>query len=220
MAAVRKVYPSNKTNFMGMINSISCPFATITESEGWMYINLANNATVNLNVGSRTDGVYVSFTYKNDTPTDSLLRYYSAMWVVLCYSENVFYLQINDRFGSASNPTGRSSFIVYEKIETVDYVGWVYTTDTTRVGFRPITDVSLMCVSDELLYKHTNVFTYDAGVNRIDYSPHDILTQGGVLAVDDPNFVACTSVNGDQVCTFNGHNYYAVGTHTLLLMDD
>ena len=98
MAIVRKVYPSNKTNFMGMINSISCPFATITESEGWMYINLAGNATVNLNVGSKTDGVYVSFTYKNGTPTDSLLRYYPYMWAIIGYSDTVFYFQINDRF--------------------------------------------------------------------------------------------------------------------------
>ena len=215
MAKVYKTYTVTKANFINIMTNITCPFVTVSLVSDDLYVLVDSTVTINIRLQSSNLGS-ITITYDGSTTATIGSGYYSNQYIILGYDASVFYIQMNDM---GAGTKGRAFFFVYEKIGNECYFGYTGST-SMNVVFYNITTLTMQRVSDGNQYKHTNIFTYDAGIGRIDYSPHDALCQGSVLEIDDPNFVACTTVTSNQVCTFNGRNYYAVGTNTLLEMDD
>ena len=128
--------------------------------------------------------------YNGTTTAYSMINNANAADITVAASDNILYIQYNCIYGN-----GRRFAFVYEKIGEDKYWGAVGAGTTSAAGhaWYSITEIPV-----------TNT------VSGISY---------GVKEVNDPNFIACTSVNTNKVITFHLNNFYSVGANTLIPMD-
>ena len=57
-------------------------------------------------------------------------------------------------------------------------------------------------------------------MGAVNYLDYDILFAGGYADMNDTNFLACSTLTKGKVYTFDGQNYFSIGTNTLVVMDN
>lgn len=132
--------------------------------------------------------------------------------VTVCCSDTLVYIQGYD-------PQSRRFVFIYEKFDDIAIYAYYGDSNVTGVPFKPISGFTFTDVNTELPYTHGARLNYNDPLGYIDYAP-DVLFSSGYKSVDDPNFVTCTTVQQDQVITYQGRNYYSVGPNTLCLIDE
>lgn len=205
MAQVKKFNPASASALVSFINSNSPSWVTgsgetltidetITITHGWQY-----GVTVTI---SRNESqlVYTDFAYSGAT-------------CVIAYDENFFYLQCwnsgNERF-----------CVLYEKFEDMsisDARG--STAGSGTMAYQPIENFNLTDLDTSIVYNHKAVLNYDLELGHIDYTT-DMLFNGTQKVLEDFNFITCSSVIAETILTFSGENYYSLGTHTLVKIDN
>lgn len=69
-------------------------------------------------------------------------------------------------------------------------------------------------------YTHKNILNYDeTALSKIDYTS-DYIFVDGHRYIQDPTFISCTYIPYDTIITFGGKNYYAIGTNTLIEIEE
>ena len=92
-----------------------------------------------------------------------------------------------------------------------------YGTATSSVVFE---NLGVTCIQDNITYYHSPRLNYSVDFGYIDFSSSALFTSSTQKAnVTDTNLLSCTTVTAKQVITFKGHNYYSIGTNTLIPMD-
>ena len=128
--------------------------------------------------------------------------------VTVVSSDTLFYMQAFDN-------ESKGPFFIYEK--TSNFTIRAFTAG--RSSFRDIRNFTLDDLNTGYNYKHVAMLNYNTQPDHINYT-QDILFKSNVKSFFDPNFITCTPVAIDSVITFKGHNYYSVGTNTLVLMEN
>lgn len=129
--------------------------------------------------------------------------------LTIAASADMFYLQLKDRFPHYFS-------VVYENVASTNLYGYYYDA-SSRI---PITAMTLYDVNSVETYTHGNVLNYACGIGTLNYLPNDIIYSGSSKYALDSNFIACSTVTLNTMITFNGKNYYSVGTHTLIPMEN
>jgi len=96
-----------------------------------------------------------------------------------------------------------------------------YLADTGGRYFHAISDLTLIdSINNNNMYKHGSVLNYTANTNLIDYTSEILFDLSNKLSGEiDLNCIACSTVTANQVLTFGLHNYYSIGTNTLVPID-
>ena len=109
--------------------------------------------------------------------------------------------------------------VLYEKIGTQEFYGVAYQRQNSGIIFQSIENYVVKDVSTGITYNHMKQINYDTNPNNIAYT-NSVLTSANIAVKEDTNFVSCSTVASNQVVTFGGHNYYSIGTNTLIMVDN
>lgn len=201
MATVkRSSLPMSGSSWGTWFNNLNCPLIS------------ASGNVINIDdVFTLTKDNYIVTLNKGST------QIFSSSWnnpatVTVCCSDTLVYIQGYD-------PQSRRFVFIYEKLDDIIIYAYFGGGNTTGVAFKPISSVTFTDINTGLEYTHDARLNYSVELGNIDYAP-DVLFLSGVKNVEDPNFVTCSTVTADKVVTFQGQNYYAVGSNTLVLMDE
>lgn len=134
---------------------------------------------------------------------------------VVCCNDTLVYVQLND-------PQSRRFALLYEKISgKILYATAGQSGNVPSVAWFPITAFTLTDNDTALIYTHKARLNYADEMGHIDYVDEVLFDSSDYRTdIEDPNFVACSTVPTDQVITFQGKNYYSIGANTLVLIDD
>lgn len=201
-------------------DNFNCPLITTTiPSTGHLTV-MMNDDTVGFQINCENEGssgwVGAYSVLVDGTVTSRRARMRGPVYTTVCCNNNIFYVQM------CNNPSGSGVRYIYcyEFVDNKRYFGY-YGSNTGSVAFQDITTLSFTNTASNASYTHNKLLTYTvADLNAIDYLSEDQMMTGSTILFSNPNYVPCTSVAADQVLTFNGHNYYAVGTNTLVLLED
>lgn len=215
MAQVKKGYYAGQTwdenTFKAFIDSLNCPLIT-TSHEGYITTINVNNI-VNVEFGNGK----VTVVYNGQTvATYSILNSYNDLYITAAFNENFFYFQVNCDYSY-----GRRFVFLYEIIDNKNYFGYNGAEVVSGRGWFSIHEITMIETSSNLTYNHAARFNYNCQVGLIDYATPDFLFSAGYKTdTEDNNFISCSTITLDQVITFDGTNYYSIGTNTLVELDD
>lgn len=132
---------------------------------------------------------------------------YGSKTIIVVCSDDFIYIDYTDRSGCL--------YFCYEKINNENYYG--YNTNSGAL----LSDITLINMENNTQYKHGARLNYEYDVGYLEYAPDILFNELGTQRkLDDPNFIACTTVTAKQVITFNGKNYYSLSANVLVQMDD
>ncbi len=159
-------------------------------SSTWFYIQVYRNSTQ-------------LFSKPMESDSSGMLE------ITVVASDDFFCMQVKDRFP-------HYCAVVYENIANTSLYGYQYD-GSARI---PITAITLYDASNGTdTCIHGTVLNYACQTGVLNFISSDILWSGNAKFAADDNLVACTTVSIDSVITFNGANYYSLGTNTLIPMD-
>lgn len=218
MAKVKVKYfnPYNWAGIKTYIDSMNCPLVVNTEVVGdSLVITLEDMGTFTI---YRSDGwFYLKYNFINDiTRVAECWAAGSSVYpLLLCTSDNLFYFHLK---GQWSWDIPNSYVFIYDKLSDNSHlVG--STTWRNAAYFLPVESLSLTELETVSTYAVGKPLNYAKAANHIDYCSPAILMSGDVKAYNDPNFTSCSTVTVNNVYTFNGQNYFAIGTNTLIPID-
>ena len=163
---------------------------TFSFSGTWFYIQVYRNSTQLFSKPMESDGS-------------------GKMEITVVASDDFFCMQVKDRYP-------HYCAVVYENISSTSLYGYQYD-GSTRI---PITAITLYDASNGTdTCTHGVVLNYACQTGILNFISSDILWSDTAKFATDNNLIACTTVAMDCVITFNGANYYSLGTNTLIPMD-
>ena len=140
--------------------------------------------------------------------------YNFPMVVTVCCNDSFVSIQLKD-------PQSRRIVLVYEKLEGLDVYATAGGGNNSGTAFFSINSLTFTDNETALTYAHKARLNYADGLGYIDYTDEVLFDSNNHKTdIEDPNFVACSTVPADQVITFQGKNYYSIGANTLVLIDD
>lgn len=204
MPIVKQTTLNRHANASGFLNGLGCPLVTSTGS------NVIIDGHVELTFGSQQ--TYIAVDGGASTQVSRIADYQNTYGLAI-FSDTLFYWQEWD----SSN---RRGVVMYEKIEDKGYYGYVGngTNWSSYHSFYDLADIPIYGLDGENLSR-TARLNYPTELGLIDYAI-SALSSGGNRKVNDPNFLACSTVTPYTVITFEGNNYTCVGSHTLALMEE
>ena len=107
---------------------------------------------------------------------------------------------------------------LYENIGAYSYYG-SRGASSSATSTTYLRQVSIQNYETQVIYSHSVSLNYACVTGMIDYTPMSII-KNTTEALNDPNFLSCSTVVPLQVYTFNNMNYYAVDEHTLFLLNN
>lgn len=133
------------------------------------------------------------------------------MTFIIGYNDNLVFINMTD-----NDNTG--FYLVYEK--TADFTIYTHSGTSGSTGFNNIQSYTFTDINSGATYSRGAILNYAAQTGYINYAAN-ILFYGGTTtkAITDPLFISCSTITLGKVITFNGTNYFSVGTNTLLRMD-
>lgn len=201
------------SRYKAYLDTLDCPIMTSVIDNGDLFIHVDNAYNIVISFNNNRFGYQL-----NDvTRYLTMMNPYNAQTIVICYSDDIFYLQHTANYGA-----GRRFFSVYEKVDEKRYVANIGSgTGSSDVhDWYSIQDLTFECLEDGLTYKHDSRLKYEQKIDYIDYTVDNLLTQGGEITnTVDPNFVSCSNVIANSMLTFNDQNFYAVGSNILFPTD-
>lgn len=107
---------------------------------------------------------------------------------------------------------------LYENIGTYSYYG-IRGAASSSISTTYLRLMSIQEYTSQVIYSHSASLNYACVTGLIDYTPMSVI-KNNAEALNDPNFLSCSTVVPLQVYTFNNMNYYAVDEHTLFLLNN
>lgn len=201
-------------NLKAWIDSLNCPLITTSISDGTLYIHVDD--AVNLCFGLYySSGFYYAMGYqlRGNSVRTSTFNDYGGNTVVVCFSDDVFYLQIKNNYGA----NDRKSVFIYEKLDEKRYfMGTGFDIDSDTNPWYNIEGKTFLCLENDLDYTHESRLKYTQALNYIDYTYDHLLLSGEEITnIEDSNFSSCSTVELNRVISFNGQNFYTIGTNIL-----
>lgn len=210
MAQVIKTNLTNKDLAISFFNNLNNPYISAYEENNNCTINI-NDIFLIKNVLSNGIALFV-----NGTQVASISRYWSNPQIIIAYDDNFVYLFIQ---GVWSGSLQSNHFcVMYHNLNDLSLYGWNYSESSSSGA---IENFTMTDENSQDLYKYNTIFrNYDNPIGFIDYTQKLLFENDIKTAITIPGFLDCSTVTEKQVITFNGKNYYAIGTHTLVQMDD
>lgn len=189
---------------------LNCPTITITEDGDYLYILIGGIATLTLYFDGG-DYLRSSVTYLGTTTSLASCR--GVCLATVCFTDNLFYFQLDGY-------DHRRYLLLYEKIGDDKLFGF-YSPSGLSNPFISIRAVELKNYDTLQICSHGIVLPYAAtDPNSIIYADGDILVYNSVRNFTNTEFTSCSTIVHDQVLTFNGRSYYAVGANNLIMIDN
>lgn len=199
--------------YKAYLDTLDCPIMTSVIDNGDLFIHVDNAYNIVISFNNNRLG----YQLHDITHYITLFNGYNPQSIVICFSDDVFYLQQNGEYGA-----GRRLLSVYEKVDEKRYVANIGSgTDSDQFhSWYSIQDLTFECLEDGLIYKHDSRLKYTQKIDYIDYTVDNLLTAGGEITnTVDPNFVSCSNVIENSMLTFNDQNFYAIGSNILFPTD-
>lgn len=199
---IKSIIPWDATALVTLFNSLNCPLIEASSTT----VTIDDIFTIYLGYDSwpriyvTKDGTYIT----GNTVAGN-------MTFIIGYSDNLVYINMTD-----NDNTG--FYLVYEK--TTNFTIYTHSGTGGTTGFNNIQSYTFTDINSGSTYTRGAILNYAAQTGYINYATN-ILFYGGTAtkAITDPLFVSCSTITLGKVITFNGTNYFSVGTNTLLRMD-
>ena len=201
-------YPAEtiKTFFDSFSSSLFTTSITGTTWNGNILEVYVDN-TVSL-IFNYADG-YVQTKYNGSVVNYSYLNTWNALTLTVAVSDNMLYVQWQLSYSN------RTTAFLYEKIDNKKYWGAAGGgADWYSIVSIPLTETSLGAS-----YAHGQRISGTAAAGTVLFTG-DALFSGGVKSIEDPNFLACSTLTANTIITMNNKNYYTVGANTLMLVEN
>ena len=215
MAKVRKyTYGSNSWTpdaslGKAFFDSFNCPLieTTLVDSETFT-VNIDNTVLLSFNGSSAVRNITATIDgVTTEIGSGQTYQTYGSKTFIVTCSSSFIYIDFLLTY------TGKRLNVLYEKIGNLKYFG--YLNDNGNIQSFDIKNLG-----DGLNYKHGKRLNYTCELDVLDYTSDCIfLSDGQKTDVEDTNFVSCTDITAKKVITFNGENYYALGTNILAHLD-
>lgn len=217
MATVKKItygqagWTPDAAQGKAFFDSFNCPIIETALLDPEIFtVNIDN--TILLTFDGRSSARVITATIDGVTTTiganQTYQTYGSKTFIVAC-SESMFYMDLD----------GYSSYLYacYEKIEDTKLWGYLNENNSTRT----LNNITLSNLNTSAQYKHGVRLNYGTQIGYLDYTTEALFNSGDTqIEMNDPNFIACTSVTAKQVITIEGKNYYTIGPNTLVELDE
>ena len=194
--------------FLTFFESLNCPLITVDRDN--KTVDIDNNVTIAITVGSNVN-YSRNFTFTENGSSWTSGQYYPVT-IIACYSDKFVFLKI-----VSQNSTTTYTTYIYEKNGSDIYSGH-YLGSSASCDINSITTLNKYDSLDT--YKYGVMLNYSNFTGYIDHTDLRLLTSNNeITSILDENFLACSTVTFNQVITFEGKNYYCIGTHTLVPLD-
>lgn len=204
-------FGSNKDTIFSFLSNLNCPLLTCSFENNYITLNLEDKAIISF---SGDSDYFRPINYSYNGNSDNIASAHvpkTPCDIIVVYSTDFFFFEIASRAGW-SNQKGAAFF--YEKINTESYFGIVSNTNNAN-----LTDFILID-SNNLQFSRPLMLNYAREVGYIDFIDYDILISANGAIFDNKGFIACSEITNNSVITFNGKNYYSLGSHSLVQLDD
>jgi len=200
----------DESGTVGFFNSLNCSLITASLVDSYSVININNVFEIKKMASDNSIEIY-----KNGTALVSSSRGYTKPYVTVAYGTNFVFIWIC----TSNNSWYSSSYgVVYKKVGEKELYGYYSGSGlTTNIASFPLIENT---TSAE--YRINTIFKdYSPDINYLDYT-QACLFQGQTKLPDErvTDFYDCSTVTQFNVVSFNGTNYFAIGTHTLIKLDN
>ena len=217
-AKIARLLPSTSIqDYLDFFSGLNCRFisvssSTISINSGEITIEIADNA-------GYTNGRDWSITYPGAEEPTVLLQQ-GAETIVACYSDVFLFFTVE------SSDTNKIVFvyeIVTEDNATAHLYGHSY---SAKSGNPDIHGVTLTSSESEATYTHGKLLNYSCEnvypdyYGYIDYANDYLVSSSVITEVVDENTLTCSIVTANKIVTFEGTNYFALGTNTIIPIED
>lgn len=214
---LKQTITTTDLNYLKSIfDSLATPIITSTSVSGdYLYLTLDNTLTINFHRASTSLFNPITVTY-DGTTTAEIARAYvtiNGLRITFVYNNNIFYMQLQDG-------GGRRGLFFYQKLESQKFYGYKGSKNTQSVAFYDISGLEIHSVATENIYTYGNAITQAADIGHILYLNISVLFIGSSKAFVNSDFISCSTITADQILTFENKNYYSLGTHIVVPIDN
>ena len=210
---VRTTLPDEMDEWIPFMRNLNCDIITIDEEGEYPYICIGDVYRIRFNESTHHNYTRLII-YENDLDAQEVHFGISEMTVTVSYTSDFVWLTIYDP-GDTSYPQ-RACCFFFEIIGNMHLYKWFW----NYGGGMTYSFSALGTVTDKITgyqYTHKAVLGYDSPPDSISLCSQIIL-RNNIKVVTDINLVSCTTVEVGQVITVDEHQYYSIGTHTLVPM--
>ena len=199
-----RITPAKLKAFFDSLNSNI--ITSVTVDGNYVYIEIDETVTLKWN-GSASEAIKMIFNGTEST-VSNCNSFFNARGgtITVIWSDDFMVIKSKNNYDNTDKVT-----FIYEKLNESSYFGMINSLN--------MNGITMLNTDDGLNYVHQARLNYAAEVEKIDVTS-DILFQGGYKALEDEQFLACSTISEDQVITFNGKNYYSLGANILVPLDD
>lgn len=149
----------------------------------------------------------------NGGQTGRLVQPCAVGTITCAIGDNIVYVALTDGYP-------RKMLFFYTKLNDNVYYCTAGSGDN-KASFYNLSGRTLTRVSDSSTFNYGNALNYSRTLGSVDYIDSAPLYTGTtVTKLTDTDMKSCTAVTPDTMLTFNGDNYYAVGSHLIIPMTD
>lgn len=214
---IKRTITTTDLNYLkSLFDSIDTPLiSSVTVSGNYLYLTLDNTFTINFCRYNANWFDPITITYDGTTTsrvTEADVRG-NGLRLTILYNNNIFYLQTQD-------VNNRRGLFYYEKFNGQDFYGYKGSGTSQGIAFYDISGLDLHDVATENIYTYGDVITQADALGHILYLDVSILFIGSIKAFVNSEFISCSTITADQILTFENKNYYSLGTHIIVPIDN
>jgi hypothetical protein len=209
---VRTTLPDTMDEWIPFMRNLNCDIITVDEEGEYPYICIGDVYRIRFNE-AQYDNRKMIVIYQNDDHYEHQMGI-TPMTVTVTYTSDFVWLTIYDPANTLYY--NRTCCFYYELLGGMHLYGYFYKNE----AYPTISFNALGTISDKMTgyqYTHKAVLGYDSPPNSISLCSQIIL-RNNIKVVTDINLLSCTTVDAGQVITIDEHQYYSIGTHTLVPM--
>ena len=197
--------------FYTFLNSSNCPLIT-SQSLSNEIITLGIDNTIQLILDAYSGyEMYIIDDTGTKIAGSNFNTFRGYFHFTIYFTNTFFYLQFKDNYGD-------KFFLVYEKIGGKRYFGTTWSDST--ISWFSITALNFKQVENQSYYKYGSLLNYSCNLDSLDYSSNILFDSNNQITdIIDSNTFTCSTVLANTILTFNGKNYYSIGTNTLVEVD-
>lgn len=193
----RTMLGRNMEAWINFANSLFCDLVTI-DDDGYICISdvykfkIDSSGNLELWVNGEQISMQQPVIYSNGSTVTAL------------YNPNFVW------FTSKGNEISESFMLFYEVVGGMHLFGYQVNSGASFDNLGVIIDKDTL-----YQYTHNARLNFKTEPGTILYTS-DVLFQNNVKITVDPNFLACTAVDIDQIVVFNMHEFYSLGSHVVV----
>ena len=199
---VRRSLTNSASAWDNFFNGLNC---SLIQSSG-------GTVSIGTEFSLRLSGQSVYFYRGSSTLAGAVYNF--PVILIVCCSGTLVSIQLQD-------PQSRRVMLVYETFNDTDIFAVAGGSNNPGTSFYSINSLTFTDTSSNLTYSHKARLNYADNFGYIDYTSEYLFDNSANCKsdIEDVNFIACSTVPSNQVITFGSHNYYSIGTNTLLPMN-